>query len=271
MDIIEDTELAIEDYLKLRQIESDGLKYLHIFGILQVLYVQQDAMNHLFESLKLTFEKDKDLYEIREIRNCSIGHPTKRGNGKEHSFHFIVRISVDIFGFNLMSVYPDREKPTIFRYYHIPDLISKQMAVINTKLLIVIKKLKEQEMNHKNEFADQKMINCFPPTLSYHFEKIYEMTSRAELFEFAKANFAVIEKTIVDFKEGLVKRGILSASDTAKYILALLRYPTDKLRKFFDNTGNLNKEDISIYTFYIEKQVNELRDLAREIDEEYSS
>jgi hypothetical protein len=64
----------------MKEVESDGWSYLVVYGILQVLYVQQDAATMLAGCLKLPFELPDELVNIREIRNDSIGHAHGRGD-----------------------------------------------------------------------------------------------------------------------------------------------------------------------------------------------
>ena len=97
MDLIEDTEVAIDSYSKLRAFNCWDGGYIYIYGLLQAMFLQQDAINNLSISLfneKLSFDMDyPDLYKIREIRNSAIGHPT--GRGKDKSFHFISRTTIN--------------------------------------------------------------------------------------------------------------------------------------------------------------------------------
>jgi hypothetical protein len=95
MDAIGDTQLAVRAYLDqpMKEVESDGWSYLVVYGILQVLYVQQDAAKMLAGCLKLPFELPDELVNIREIRNDSIGHAAGRGA-------FISRITLSQDGFH---------------------------------------------------------------------------------------------------------------------------------------------------------------------------
>src|SRR5687767_1869174 len=81
MDVIGDTQMAVRAYLDepLKDRESAGWSYLVVYGVLQVLYVQQDAAMTLASCLNLTLEWPDELEPIRETRNDSIGHPTGRG------------------------------------------------------------------------------------------------------------------------------------------------------------------------------------------------
>ena len=68
MDAIEDTQLAINSYLELDTFNGYNGGYLYIYGLLQALNIQQDAVNNLSISLfnppidyKIEYPK---LYEI---------------------------------------------------------------------------------------------------------------------------------------------------------------------------------------------------------------
>jgi len=78
--IISATELALETYLdelsNSAPIEM-GKRLLNAYGVLQSLYVQQDAVEKLCETLKVEYQSNSDMKEIREIRH-DIGHPTNR-------------------------------------------------------------------------------------------------------------------------------------------------------------------------------------------------
>jgi hypothetical protein len=50
-----------------------------VYGVLQVLYVQQDATRTIATCSGLSLEFPKELADIREVRNDSLGHPTGRG------------------------------------------------------------------------------------------------------------------------------------------------------------------------------------------------
>ena len=49
LDTIGDTLLSIEDYVEAEYPDSTGLKYIFTYGILQALFIQQDAVKHLSE------------------------------------------------------------------------------------------------------------------------------------------------------------------------------------------------------------------------------
>jgi hypothetical protein len=108
LDILGDTELAIESYLALPEGDDVGTRYLLVYGILQVLYVQQDAIEDLVKSFGLAYKSDSALVEIRDARNKTTGHPTKRGNARtskdgQQTSHFLARYSIRKSSYKLMT------------------------------------------------------------------------------------------------------------------------------------------------------------------------
>ncbi len=93
LDVIGDTELAIAAYIHKEFSQNTGANYLAVYGLLQTLFLQQDALFHLCEALGIGDPRDNypRLKEIREDRNASVGHPTKLKRGK-HTFCHYYRI-----------------------------------------------------------------------------------------------------------------------------------------------------------------------------------
>jgi hypothetical protein len=58
--------------------------YLEFWGVMQAIFIQQDAIKELYEAVigsKLEIPKRSDWETIREIRNLCAGHPAKRTRG----------------------------------------------------------------------------------------------------------------------------------------------------------------------------------------------
>lgn len=278
MDVIEDSELAIAAYSEGNFRESDGDKLLVIYGLLQALFLQQDAVINLCESLKIheTIDNYPKLKVIREIRNDSIGHPTKRNGrkGQPNSYNFISRFSLTYGGFELYSNYSNGQSET--KNVLIPKLIADQRKYISEILNSVINKLNEEKMNHKKEFRMEKLVSIFPSTLDYHFEKVFETLIASKPASIGEMNLQLIEKTLNAFREILKKRGIeLETYESINYVFQLIDYPLNELSIFFHNSKsgietNINEKTAFIFAFFVEKKISELRQMAQEIDEEYS-
>lgn len=270
LDVIGDTELAIESYFKDAFPKNSGSKYLLIYGILQCLFLQQDAVKHMAEVLGLQFEKDSLLTRIREIRNKSIGHPTKKENGKDISSHFIVRYSINKNGFTLMSVAGNNSQ---FLDVDISGLISTQKEIHINALEEIIKKLVKEERMHKERFKDEKLIKIFPQTLDYHFQKVSEGIHSHSKRVISKINLGTINSVFVNFKESLNKRGIVPSYDAIAYEIKETEYPLTELNNFFETPENCYLNDKSAYIFnhFLRDKFNLLKELAKELDEKYST
>ena len=101
MDALGDTQLALRAFLDkpMEGARSDGWSYVIVYGVLQVLYVQQDAARTLATCLGLPFKLPPELAAIRDARNASIGHPT---NYHRASGTAISRISLTPESFQML-------------------------------------------------------------------------------------------------------------------------------------------------------------------------
>lgn len=272
LNVIGDTELALEASLKKSKVEDDGEKYLLVYGALQALFIQQDAVRNLTEALNIGYTPDPLLEHIREIRNDSIGHPTKRRGGSGKAFNFIVRISLSQHGFTLITTYPDGREPQ-FLSVSIPDLINKQRATLANALTDVVTNLKANEMEHRRKFKDERLQDSFPSTMGYYFEKISGACYGSEPAALGAGMVGLVLDCLEKFKAALQARGALKAYDSVTYYLDLIRYPLTELKKYFENSpdSNLNSKSAYIFAFFAHKQMDALQQIAREIDEEYDS
>ena len=224
LDTIGDTELAIDAYKDSSNPNTDGATYLLVYGTLQALFVQQDAVENLCLALAIAYVRDPLLNDIREIRNDSAGHPTKRGGGKGKAYNFISRSSLTKEGFDLMTIYPDGRSP-LFRCVSIPSLIASQKDILQNVLSEVLEKLKTEEAEHKAKYQNQRLQDVFPSTLGYYFEKIVEAIHGSKPAEFGALHVRLVHGTVEAFKERLRERGLLDGHDAVVYLLQLIEYP----------------------------------------------
>ena len=236
MDTIQDTEVALESYLTEDTNNSErGRNYLHTYGALQAIFVQQDAVENLHEALDIQYVEDASLEQIREIRNDAAGHPTKRGNKK--SFNFVYFRSKYTHGFNLMTVYPNEIGNGQLNSKHedinIADLVATQKRTFIKALDDVIENLKEEEVAHKNKFAGKQLGGVFSDT-TYPFEKIWDAVLRPNSDHAFLVDGYVeeISKSIEAFRDGLRERG--EPDDHISDIYENLEYALQHIKAFFD-------------------------------------
>ncbi|MFT5149595.1 MAG: hypothetical protein ACI86P_002285, partial [Flavobacteriales bacterium] len=145
LDLIDDTQNAIDNYSELDDFSSSN-GYLYIFGVLQAMFVQLDAVNSLKLAInedEIDFKKDfPKLYQIVELRNNSIGHPTNRRNDK--SFHLIVRSSISKNGFTMVSYQPKADQSSFSEEINLPKIIEKQADLLRKILDETMQNLTDQ-------------------------------------------------------------------------------------------------------------------------------
>ncbi|MGL6075005.1 MAG: hypothetical protein ACRC8S_12670 [Fimbriiglobus sp.] len=107
LDAIGDTDMAIESY---RNIATDNLDfgklYLSIYGLLQAVFVQINAVKDLAEDIGMYLVIPNSLDEIRKIRNNSIGH------GASNMFG-VVRATMKHSEFRLHNFDMNSKKPSL--------------------------------------------------------------------------------------------------------------------------------------------------------------
>jgi hypothetical protein len=286
LDVIEDSELAIDAYSARESEISVGADYLAVYGVLQALFLQQDAIDNLCKSLRIpeTIYNYPRLKEIREIRSESIGHPTRKNKkGRQSqppSYHFISRPTLGHSGFQLLSSYSNG-KSDEFKDVSILNLIADQKEYTSNILTLVIEKLEQEEAAHKEKFRTEKLASVFSDTLDYDLGKVLEFTLKSKLTRghaaIGEINLQQIRQMLQALREALAKRGIeLKTYDCIKDVYRLVEYPLDELEGFFQSIKsgeepNINQKTAYMFAFFVEKQVADLRQVAKEIDEYYSS
>lgn len=271
LDLIDDSQLAIESYPLLCKIEDDGASYLIIYGILQALLLQQDAAKHIAASLNIKVKLPKELDDIRIVRNSAAGHPGfQKENGQSKSC-FISRSSLSPLGFDLMTVYSEGNDYKM-DHVNIPKLLKTQESYLGETLSRVVNELEMQEIEHRKMHKETKLIDCFPHTIRYFFGKLFEATSGEDKYCLGEMHLELIQNCLDDFHSKLDARGEWGVSDSIKYHYEKLSYPMTELKLYFkDKTDSkLNDKDAYIFVSFLVEHIDALKQIAVEIDEEYA-
>ncbi|ENM6580597.1 hypothetical protein ACKGLS_000704 [Vibrio alginolyticus] len=271
LDLVGDTELAIEAYPNLCSTRSDGASYLVVYGILQTLLLQQDAAKHIADALELKkIKRPKQLDEIRIIRNSAAGHPTSQKENGSYKSCFISRFSLSPVSFQMVTSFSNSSEPK-FTTVSIPSLLEVQGKYIAELLEQVVDELKKQEMEHRLMHKDNKLEDSFPQTLSYHLGKIYEATYTRQSFALGKVNLSTVSNVLESFKSALEARSEWGVYDSVNFHYEQLEYPLQQLELYFDGESTFNEKDAYIFASFVEKQFDELIEIAKDIDKEYES
>ncbi len=176
MDAVGDVELGIAAFQSGKVPAEIGHTYLATYGLMQMLYVQQDAMNviravvgtetvpasrkALGEAIKS--QQDHMLAPIRQRRNRAVGHPmTNDGRAS-----FIVRVSLSARGFTVYSVGDSHEFETQ-RVDLVADIAAQQRQVAKS-LGDLVKRLKTSEIAHRRAHRGVKLAALVPETVRRH-------------------------------------------------------------------------------------------------------
>jgi hypothetical protein len=140
LDTIGDTEHSFDAYEALPEPKSFGEQYLIIYGVLQSLFIQQDAVSNVYAALDMDYQLSPHLKTIREIRNHSSGHPAEVERRRVRIFNHIQRfgLSIRIFKVGMFNVGGDLTMLDI----DLPKLIEQQRDVLATELLTVLDRLR---------------------------------------------------------------------------------------------------------------------------------
>jgi len=269
LDVIGDTELAL-DSCRLLDLKSAGEKYLYVYGVLQALYLQQDAVAELFKIIipqkSKTYKRSETIEIVRESRNAAVGHPAnRRGEAKSHS---IARITLSKEGFQLATYYPDRDSR--FERINLPHLIASQQAEHIKVLSEVLEYLEKDEMMHRAKFKNDLLANCFHSSMGYMISKMYEATWSHDK-NLGLASLQSIELSLEKFKTKLEERNEYYEGSGSRHAVEDLNYPINEFSKYLNDTSDkLNDKDAYIFVSYIEKKIKEIREICEKIDNEYA-
>jgi len=157
LDVLADSTCAIVYYCETKYPVTVGGQYLFIYGLLQALYLQQDAIKGIAFALfdeNIDFKKDfPDAYAAREFRNDVVGHPTNRTAGKE--FVYLVQSSLGKTEFSYFRQTPNERRDDSFVTVDVQKAIGDDLDPKNWTSYNVRKKkkrlTKELKENGKKE------------------------------------------------------------------------------------------------------------------------
>ena len=113
---------------------------------------------------------------------------------------------------------------------------------------------------------------CFPPTIPYYFEKVYEGIQRTSHRELGAGVVDLLLGTLESFEEELKRRGIQDAYGEIANEITELRWPLQELRRHLnaDPSCNLNERSARIFAFYCREAMKRLEEAAAGLDAKYN-
>jgi hypothetical protein len=265
MDVLGDSEQGIFEFKGLHSVS-----YIEIYGLLQALFLQQDAVRFIADVFNIELTSNEKLKNIRDLRNDAIGHPMNRGKFK--SFHFISRISISRHGFTLMSHDGDTGKDE-FRKIILNEVLDNQSEGINLQLKEIYDFLIGIENNHRKLYRMEILNDFFPKNIGYLFQAINCAPESNPRVGQAASNISMLKDSVVNFEKALEERDELNDNEYIKENIAKLNFAITKLESLL---GRLPASDdvaleYGVYSEYAENRLSDLATVACEIDERYQS
>lgn len=273
--VIEDSDLAIRAYESLTEVSEVGIKYLTLYGLLQALFLQQNAVEHLCEALGVnaSYKNYPKLKEVRKTRNVSTGHPTKKESKGKKSFHFISRDSLAKTGFDLLS-FSEKEDGK-HSEISISNLIAEQRKFLPEILDKVTKELYKEENEFKKKYENDKLSSTMPEMLHYYITKLYELTlGTPQPIIIIEKEFNRIQNAFAKLKEKLADRGLsIDTYGSISEIYSSVEHPLKTLKIFLackkqDKKLNIDDQTAYIFVYFLDNKIKELRETLKEIDQE---
>lgn len=280
LDTIDDTCLAIDGFL---QDSSDSFiknPYLITYGLLQALFIQQDAVNHLKTSL---FGDDKrivwhttypELDKIRQLRNETTGHPVKKEqkpgkskyNKDEISSCMIDRSSLSKDGFNYMLWMHSKTDTKSIKFVKI---IKTQDNNLSVELKSILKELQKEEEQHKLKFKGDILTLLLSNASLYQINLVYGVHWNDHL---AWPSFDYFHTQYKKIRNGLESRygkfGSILRIPGTEEVIKKLDYVFSKLETF-KVTGKYEQYEFEIHVDALETGLNELKTHLEQIDKEF--
>lgn len=280
IDTIEDTCLAIENF---RHGPNDLFiknPYLATYGILQALFIQQDAVNYLKISLfdnskKIDWgnKKYSELAKIRQVRNETIGHPVKterRGRKSKYSNDEITSCTIDRSsltkdGFRYMLWMNSKSESKTIKF---SEIIKLQDDFLGAELELIMKELKKEEKQHKEKFKSEKLSDFLNRSSLYQVNLIYGVQWDDHL---AWPSFDHYYKLYKQIRKGLEDRygkfGETIRIPGTEEVIKKLDYVFSRIDTF-KNTGKFENYELEVHIDALDAGLNELRTHLAEVDEE---
>ena len=269
-DVINDTIRAIKSYVKSDYPnENVGLQYLLIYGLLQALYLQQDAVKNMFKTLrkcyprsqKFLYRRSSDLEKIRQLRNETTGHPTGTFNG---IFTYINRRSLSKWHFeNLRS---SKAGGNEFPPVDLFSVLKRQALAIENDLRTLVEKTREIEKMFYEKYKD-RIAAIAKGAIEYDIQTVAE-----DIFSPSEGNqlralksLETIESRYSEFESGMNERGRGEFPELDEFKRAV-----SVLKEYISGERTMmTEEDAGIYYFYLTERHEYFKKMVEEIDSQY--
>lgn len=240
IDVLEDSSWAIEYYVENDYPSDMKGKYLYTYGLLQALFVQQDAAENIYkvffdENIKWKEEYPK-AYVVREMRNDVTGHPLNRDN---HFFIYLVQMYMKKESISYLKEDVNLNHRNSVKV-NLIESIEDSAKCINHVLERVLEKLDSEHKAYIMTHKDVKMVDIFR-SLSYAREKIICRDSVME-----PAFYKITKDMVKNCRDEVAKRyGSVDAIEAYNSIFKEVDVLYDLIDNEVLNSNMLKKDEVS--------------------------
>lgn len=171
LDTLEDSSCAVQYYCETDYPDTIKGKYLFTYGLLQAIFLQQDAISGINKALFGTTIDFKDYpaaFSARNLRNDVVGHPVSMRVGGSQ-FVYLAQISMTKYSFYYLKETADSATETI--EVDVAAVINDTQRAINFILSKALDTLDMEFQAYVNEHKERKMKEIFTH-LGYAREKV---------------------------------------------------------------------------------------------------
>ena len=270
IDLIEDSQIAIEEFESVKSIGKQGRTTLLIYGLLQSLFLQQDGLYHLYkcvadEHIKQTkffetFSFDKD---IRDVRNDIAGHPTNR---KKTEFYFIAKGTISKDRFTYAGYTPKFRKVEV----DLKTFVFKQLEftrnVLQTVNQEILKKIEMKKTEHKTKSL-QEMIVGTGRNIQLIFRGIRDTKRNFQ----GELGITTLKASVDEIRTDLNIRYNENLPSGISEVFRLIDYILKRFDQWWTEKTLLGNDDAEIFLDSLKNQLRELEEMLIEIDKEFNN
>lgn len=269
IDLIEDSQIAIEEFGRTQSLGKEGRSTLLIYGLLQSLFLQQDGLYHLYKCVVDNKKKQTDFFDafsfdknIREVRNDIAGHPTNR---KSTEFYFIAKGQVSKDRFTYAGYTPAFRKVEV----DLKTFISKQseftINVLQAILDEILKKIEMKKGEHKNKSLKEMIVGA-----DRNIQLIYRGIRDEERNFQGEWGISGVKTALDEIRVELNTRYNENLPSGLAEAFRLTDYIIHRFNEWWTENNLLGNDDAEIFLDSLGKQLDELKEMLIGIDEEFN-
>lgn len=270
IDLIEDSQIAIEEFKSVNPTIKQGRSTLLIYGLLQSLFLQQDGLYHLYKCVVDENIKQTDFFDtfsfdknIRDVRNDIAGHPTNR---KKTEFYFIAKGPISKDRFTYAGYTPKFRKVEV----DLKTFMSKQLQFTKNVLQAVqeniLKKIEMKKDEHKSKSLKEMIVGT-----SRNIELIFRGIRDIERHFQGEWGIEGINASIDEIRKDLNIRYNENLPSEISEVFRLIDHILKRFNQWWTEKSLLGNDDAEIFLDSLKNQLDELEEMLMGIDEEFNN